>query len=327
MKKLLLLLSTSCLAQMSSTQKADVPVSNFVFNAGFENGLQGWTASGGSLATTSSSLSGSMSATWDSNSASQTLRSKSVSLPLSLYGRPLEFSCNIKVASGTGTHTIGTWDGTTYANSVTIVSSTTVARTRGLIMSAPTTGTLAIQITSVNANEPSVTIDDCEIRELRTPILLGSLSYAATTSCEWQTTSTTIAAFSADTDCPSPSVLGFATAPGTKIPGVVFAKIPPGDVQVVVSGVFSRRSSNTTTMRFDVYDGSTGSGGGTIYNGSAVQVDQFTSIVGRFRYTALQTNVTFQVRGLAETTGTAAIKNDTSTYANELRIDAYWFPL
>lgn len=52
---------------------------------------------------------------------------------------------------------------------------------------------------------------------------VGSIIYPGTASCVWTSTTTdSFGNYSADTDCSSPTAAGNVSAPGTKVPGVVF---------------------------------------------------------------------------------------------------------
>ena len=138
---------------------------NILKNAGFEPalGTTFWTASGGALTTTTTAANvgrGSRSASWDSNGAAQTFTSSALTIPAGLYGVNAIARCRIQTPSGTATHTLAAHDGTNSYNATTVTSSTGYVLTQiNFIM--PSNGTIAIQIKSVNANEPSINIDDC----------------------------------------------------------------------------------------------------------------------------------------------------------------------
>lgn len=145
---------------------------NILKDPGFESSTAttNWTASGGATTavttTTANVGSGKQAYDWDSNSASQTLTSSLTTLPAGLYGRNGEVSCNFKCASGTCTHTIGFWDGSTLSNPQTITSSSNYQRTTVNLV-FPSSGSAGIRITSVASNEPELFIDDCYIGEAR----------------------------------------------------------------------------------------------------------------------------------------------------------------
>lgn len=135
-------------------------------NPGFESGTANWTASGGTFTYVDSSstnmLTGNDSGTWNSTSGSQTLTSAAVTIPKGLYGRNGLVMCKILTPSGAATHTIAAYDGSSTLASATVVSSTTPTYTM-VNFQFPATGTIAIRLTSVNADEPLISIDDCYI--------------------------------------------------------------------------------------------------------------------------------------------------------------------
>lgn len=156
---------------------------NILANPGFEATTYntGWTASGGaSSVETTNPLYGAQSYDWDSSSASQTLTSAAVTIPIGMRGVAAEVDCLIKTPSGTATHTIVAFDGTSNIGSpVTITSSTTATRSRETF-TMPTSGTVALKLTSVNANEPSITIDDCFIGPQKATIPIVNPTYQVT---------------------------------------------------------------------------------------------------------------------------------------------------
>lgn len=150
---------------------------NVLADPGFEASTSGWTASGGATATANSTAlgTGSKGYDWDSNSASQTLRSTAFTVPAGLAGKNGVLSCNIKVPSGTATHTMGTWDGSTYVSLGTITSSSSFTRTTFNFIFGAAATTVAIELLSVASNEPEIYVDDCVIADA-SMINLGSYS-------------------------------------------------------------------------------------------------------------------------------------------------------
>lgn len=150
---------------------------NILANPGFEATTYstGWTASGGSsTAETTNPLYGVQSYNWDSNSAAQTLTSAAVTIPIGMRGVSAEVNCLIKTPSGTATHTITAFDGTSNVGTpITVTSSATPTRSRETF-TMPTSGTIALKITSVNANEPSITIDDCYVGPVKPTAFAGN---------------------------------------------------------------------------------------------------------------------------------------------------------
>lgn len=140
---------------------------NLVANGGFEKDAQFWTASGGTF--TQNSLSnfvgrGSYSASWDSNSASQTLTSNAFGVPAGYAGRDGTVSCLFKAASGTATHTLSVVSSNISLASQTITSSTSTFRRSTKTFTMPAAGSkISLRITSVASDEPVLYIDSCVI--------------------------------------------------------------------------------------------------------------------------------------------------------------------
>jgi hypothetical protein len=73
----------------------------------------------------------------------------------------------------------------------------------------------------------------------------GSATTAGTANCNWSRTSNqSFGSFSADSDCPTPSVEGNAAAPATKIPAIRFPNMAPGDYQFTATGMFFASGTN-----------------------------------------------------------------------------------
>ena len=139
---------------------------NILPDPGFEAATSGWTASGGATATLNSTAkgTGSLGYDWDSNAASQTLMSTSVTIPNGLQSKNGVASCQIKTVSGTATHTIVVNDGTNdIGTPLTIGSSTTSFQETKINFVFPSSGTIRLKIASVASNEPEIYIDDCKI--------------------------------------------------------------------------------------------------------------------------------------------------------------------
>lgn len=144
------------------------PVLNILTNPGFENGKYGWTASGGATATANTTAKGigNYGYDWDSNSAAQTLVSASVTIPAGLYGKNGLAYCNIKVPSGSATHTITVNDGTNdLVTAQTLTSYSTGHVIQPITFTMPSSGTIRLKLTSVASNEPEIYIDSCYIGE------------------------------------------------------------------------------------------------------------------------------------------------------------------
>ena len=125
--------------------------------------------------------------------------------------------------------------------------------------------------------------------------LVGSLRYAGTANCDWTNPSSgSWVSFAADTDCANATVTGGATAPGTKIPGIVTNNLPAGDYEVTVVTQFRMTAGAGNSCRYRISDGTNTSG---LLVTSSDQVDQ-SSTVGLFSYASAGSR-TFQIQAIA----------------------------
>lgn len=178
MKYLILILLTSLTASatLNDVDKQMIVTKNLLVNGGFENGKQTWTASGGTFAIASSGsnlLTGLASATWDSNGAAQTLRTALIAVPNGLKNRPAVAQCKILVPSGTATHTLSVSDGSLTLSTGTVISNTSPAITAVTFL-APSSGSIRLVLTSVNADEPSITVDECYMGDAQGVALINA---------------------------------------------------------------------------------------------------------------------------------------------------------
>lgn len=301
---------------------------NKLTNPGFEKGTTGWTASGGTFASTSTAsevFEGTKAVTWDSSAAAQTLTGTAITVG-GFAGQNAELTCNVRVPSGTATHTLGVWDGTTLSSAVTLKNTSGntnyVATTINFI--APSSGTVTARFTSAT-NEPSISIDDCYLGKARN---IGTISQAylvdsvKITGCSgsWSQTSTVYAsAGGSPTGCVYTSTTGACGAPDTNLPAVKCSSIAAGTYVLDYEGSISVNA--TQTFWINAYDGtlsaseesqlSTTSGNQTI-----------PSIRQTIRESAPKSNVTFQFRSKVSA-GTA---NMTGTTANPSVIRVWYFP-
>lgn len=163
---LLLFIPSIAFGQFTNVQKSFSTLINLMDNPGFENGVQKWTVAGGdtiSVTTTAANVgSGSAALSWNSAGANRTVTSAAFTIPAGMYGHSAVVSCNIQTPSGTATHTIEAWDGSgTIGTAKTVTSATTYTRTITAPFTMPSSGTIAIRLKSINANEPQIYVDDC----------------------------------------------------------------------------------------------------------------------------------------------------------------------
>ncbi len=176
-------------AALTDFDRQELAVKNWLapYNSGFESSKAKWTASGGTLAAVTSGtnlLVGKGSATWDSGSAAQTLTSQTITIEKGYYGQNCEAGIVAQTPSGTATHTVQAYDGTNILVSATIVSSTT-PRLNTVNFPCPQSGTVALRLVSVAADEPLIAIDDAYLGLARN---VGSTQLIS----EWKSYTTTL---------------------------------------------------------------------------------------------------------------------------------------
>lgn len=308
---------------------------NLVQNAGAEVNTKGWTASGGTLArSTTTPDRGDGVLTWDSNGAAQTLMSASVTIPSGLYGKNGVVSCPIKCASGTCTHQLMAYDGTTELGATTITSSTSqYARTTVNFGSIPSSGSIRLRLKSVAADEPSISVGECllgdatgfNLSQVNQAQFVGSAYFAMTASCTWSSTGTgSYAAFSTTSACPGPTIeanpgVGVIQTTDTDLPKVTVNNLPNGEYTVIVSTNVQTITSNNTNS-IVISDGSTVSGYGSAV--STTGIAHSVTIVGHFSYTSAG-NKTFELQSRGSAAG---VRINNNIDGQITRFEIYRFP-
>lgn len=131
----------------------------------------------------------------------------------------------------------------------------------------------------------------------------GQLRYAGTTNCDWNAAATGSAqVFSADSDCPTPSVTGYIKAPSTKIPAVVIpAGSPSGKYTFNFIGGFynANTSASSSSITWFLYNGtgyySMGQNGAST---ASTVISAYTpNLSATVEYTTSTTDTTFQLAG------------------------------
>lgn len=329
----LLFVCSTAFAALTDVDRAEITPKNILVNSGFESGRGSWVASGGTaVAVTSGSnlLVGRGSVTWDSSSASQTFCSSLVPVPNGLKGRNGLARVLAQVPTGAATHNVVVNDGTSDLATVAITSSTT-PQTSSLNFIFPSSGSVRLCLRSVSSDEPLIALDDMyvgaadNLTNVSQAEFVGSVRYAVTTNCVWSTTSSSYANFAADTDCPTATVAGQASAPATKIPAITFASLPPGEYLFIANGYFvSANAGTAANMAWQFSDGTNAFGNGSSSN----LVSAGSAITGRVQYTTVQSNVTINLQAKTSSAANAAsIFNDSSAYANHFDIVVYRYPL
>jgi hypothetical protein len=122
-----------------------------------------------------------------------------------------------------------------------------------------TSNGISISGTSVTGN---IYLDDAfvgpaDLKVDLPKISTGTATYTPTTNCNWTNSGVSALTSTVDTDCPTPIVSGIASAPATKVPGIV---LPAGTGPVIdfdISGYFrgDRATATNVGCAYDLYDG------------------------------------------------------------------------
>lgn len=256
---------------------------NYLTNPGFESGRGGWSASGGTFTATTASANvqfGRGSVLWDSNASSQSLLfSGNVALDSNngLKGQSGLFSCYVKVPSGTATHLLQVFVGTTqYTQAIT--SSPTGFRTNLYfpITTASSQTLNNVGIVSVASNEPEIIIDDCflgsasgagaGIFNVTAPTLyIGGLENAGASTCVYfENTSSGITNYvdlgtssgcAAWTATNNTTQFGTISAQATNDHRLVFTNMAAGNYVIYVQGSFVKGGTVAGSCYYRLSDG------------------------------------------------------------------------
>jgi hypothetical protein len=311
-----LLFSTPSLA-LSPAEEAHYTPINWLTNPGAERGTGGVSATGVAVTTAAVSTAGggtgSYVFSWDSSAASQilTFGSKAVT-----ENQSVTCSARFKAATGTATHLLRIYDGTSVLNSTTILSSTTKFMRASVTATSGTSGSVYCQLVSVNANEPKVYADDAYFglaegfnwAQTSQASIWGGVEWTAGDNT-WQITQTTYASlFSANGT--NATAFGNAAAPGTATPAIVANNMTAADYKITFAN-FAIQSPSGVAAKCQIGDGS-----GRL----AEIVSQRTSsgdthpltMTARVSYTTL-TSKTYSLACLSAS-GAVTVQSTTATY-------------
>ncbi len=325
-------------ATLTDVDKQVIWGRNLLLNGGFENGkgtgVNKWTASAGTFATTTSGsnlLDGKVSFTWDAAAANDTLSYGQITVPNGLKGKNGVFAMKLMTPSGTATNTLILTDGTLTLASRAIISSTT-PQYNFVNFIWPSSGYVIPKLLA-NADEPSITGDsawlgdanETNLTNISQATFIGSAYMATTASCTgWARTNTALGAFSTDTDCPGPTI-EFNPGPGviqttdTDLPQFTVNNLPPGYYIVEITAQILQGASARTNLAIN--DGTTTSGDQSSDNASTTRTAGY--VRGVFNYTTAG-NRTFSLFG---SSSTGAISIDNSVGNNKITFKIIRYPI
>lgn len=297
-------------------------------NADFEAGTSSWTVSAGSftIATTGSNLLfDTRSGVFNSSTSGQTLSNALVTIPGGLKGTNGAAACFFKTSAVD--YKLQVFDGTNVL-SETLIPPSTVAVKTSLSFIFPASGSVRLRIIS-QSDASDLAIDNCflgsnELIATGQAELMGTATHPKTANCQWTVTANdTFTTFPPDSDCTTPTVTGKASAPATKIPGITFTTLPPGEYEVTASGVFGAFTPGVP-QAWAITDGTTSSYAGTTYAGT--QPPWTPTLTAHFSYTSVQSNVTFNFQSTGSTASGRGDIVDTSPSSDALVIRVKRFP-
>lgn len=313
------------------------------FNSDFESGSppQNWTASGGTFITeTTNPLFGLQSGSWDSNASSQTLSSQLVTIEKGFIGKKCTADIEYQWPSGvSGDLSFQVVDQVPNILATVNLEPTSGSNTRKafLAFDCPSVATdqLRVRLLSNVANPALIVVDNAfvGVNKSTTNVTQASVwaraRWLPAINCQWDNAAGTAVLtfwsdFPADTDCNNPQVFGQAVVPGTKVPRLRVANLPPGKYRFEAKGLHGNVGSNTAV--WTTTDG-TNDGGDRINSVSASSVFQ-GPITGFFEYTSAQSNVEFRVvHQLTSGSGSGIIPNsETTQNENIYELVLYRYP-
>lgn len=197
---------------------------------------------------------------------------------------------------------------------------------------APSSGTIGVRLKTSGSTTATVKIDGGYVGLARNvgavaqATMIGAARYIGATSCGWTRTSTSWGNFAADTDCSNATLSGSASAPATKIPGITFSNLPPGEYLVVANGSFYAAKTDTGASFWRLSDGTNSTNPTIVWNGTTGAGVGSPTFSGRFSYSVAQSSVTIQIQAKGESANvTAGIAADVAG-DKDLEILVYRFP-
>lgn len=288
---------------------------NLLADPGFESGtVAKWTKSGtGTWGVSQTSTYGGKYAGLLSLSSQQGEVSQDVTPLNATNGIPMVAACAVKNVSALSDISVCARTGGTDIQCTT-VSTLTSWQLIPVNFSGPADGTtVGVSVKNGSSESGNILVDECYVGSSSTPqnfgqvsqaVLYGSVSIA---SCggAWTTTSGSLTNFSAQTGCVY-TATGNAQAPSTNVPGFKFASLPPGDYALVADSQFTASgSSHGSYYRFS--DGTNSAREESVVQSNASGALVVPGIYQTISYSTAQSNITLQIQGAADPSGTASI--------------------
>lgn len=304
---------------------------NLLTNGGFESGTTEWSASAGTFATTSTAANvgaGLLAGSWTPAASTNTLGTSQKTLVAGLYGRNCLGKILYKKTANVADHALRVIDGSSNVLASVALPQATTYTQAYVTFVCPTSGTAALQV--VAGGTDAIFVDEAHLGEnflvsnVSQASMFGGVNWPIAASCIWVKSTNAFANFSADSDCTFPSgsgLRGNAIAPATKVPGIRFTSMPPGEYLFVATGRFYRTNVNfNTTARFS--DG-TNSSAAQLFHVDGTNAMSTPVLMGRIAYTTAQGDTTIQIQVASDDNTNASAVDAT---LSPLDISVYRFP-
>lgn len=323
---LIILMSSTAHARLNDVERAFIEHENLLENPSFVHGRAAWSLSSGSFSVAGSGRDAA--ATWDASATSQALCSRAVAVPARLHGQNGYFKVSAQVPSGTAAHDVYVYDGSgDVGPRVPLISGSEPQITSGNFI-FPTSGTLQLCIESTQ-DEPSISVfsgylgDALNLTNVRQSSLVGTAYYPATGSCNWPTSSASMAGFTSAAACPGPTVIqnpgpGIIQTTDNDLPQWTVNDLPPGEYVAVITVAMAMSASSAAALA--ISDGTTTSPEHGLNAGTNLTNENVT-VKGFFTYTT-GGNKTFALHGKR---GAGTLTADNSNY--ETTFELYRYPL
>lgn len=328
---LLILAGLAFLGALSSLDRSYLDHQNFLTNPGFESGKAAWSNSGsGTFSTDTSNVhGGSLSGKMTTSSNTGCIYQDVTPNPQTA-GQNLEYSAWVKT-TGTDVQVCARQAGATVGQ-CTAVPSTGKWVQAIVNYPGPSSGSVGVSVCNTANNTETFNVDDGYVGQARNlsqvsqAQLIGQVKITGC-SAAWSTTSTSLAAFSAQTGCTYTVTAGSASAPATNIPGITFASLPPGNYTLKYEGTLQESySTSAGSGSYQFWDGANTANELSAANDSSSTISPPTSpgIQQTISYSSPQSNVTLSIRGATSNAGSSALIFGTT--ANPGVISVYYYP-
>lgn len=314
---LLFFTASICYGNPNSNQsRAHRPWNNLLENPGAEYGRAKWGASTSAhltVTTTAAQVaSGSRALAYDAAADNDQMFSQTIAVPNALKGRNclgkilyINGDANVEFQVTDGTNTIA-------SETLSTVSTHTPSY---LSFICPSSGNIRLEI-EATADAAPIQIDGAYLGE---SYLVSQVSQAQLAgqayfdssggNCVWSRTNTAIGAFTADTDCLSPTIVhefvGDWQTTDADLPQITINDLPPGRYEVSATFILTNGSGGARTA-VTISDGASVSG--TAASDMSSAEGPAATVIGVFEYTA-SGDRTFALHGSASS-GSVSIKND-----------------